>query len=154
MDWALNRPLPTIHFAGGVIALPLVSRCGCFAPRSLLERIGGLLYSVYRLLASWGPCFPLSPCWGYGESTKMTESTMTTTEHNPQSSPDRQSIAEPFTYWRESDGRFLGYLNAYPDHWTQGDDLEDLKAQLLDLYQEFSKEDLPGIRRIGELVVA
>ena len=62
--------------------------------------------------------------------------------------------AETFTYWRESDGTFLGYLNAYPDHWTQGEDLEDLKVQLLDLYHEFSKQDLPGIRKVGELVVA
>lgn len=60
---------------------------------------------------------------------------------------------ESFTYWRESDGRFLGYLNAYPDHWTQGDDLEDLKGQLLDLYHEFSSQDLPGIRKVEELLV-
>jgi predicted RNase H-like HicB family nuclease len=32
-----------------------------------------------------------------------------------------------FTYWKESDGRYLGYLNDYPDHWTQGETLEDLK---------------------------
>ena len=62
--------------------------------------------------------------------------------------------AESFTYWRESDDKFLGYLNAYPDHWTQGGDLEDLKVQLLDLYHEFFKQDLPGIRKVGELVVA
>jgi hypothetical protein len=30
-----------------------------------------------------------------------------------------------FTYWRESDGRYLGYLKDYPDHWTQGETLED-----------------------------
>jgi hypothetical protein len=35
-----------------------------------------------------------------------------------------------FTYWRESDGKYLGYLNDYPDHWTQGDDLDDLKKHL------------------------
>ena len=62
--------------------------------------------------------------------------------------------AESFTYWRESDSQFLGYLNAYPDHWTQGMDLKDLKVQLLDLHHEFSKQDLPGIRKVGELVVA
>ncbi len=61
---------------------------------------------------------------------------------------------EPFTYWREPDGVLLGYLNAYPDHWTQGNNLEDLKEHLLDLYREFSKEDLPGIRKIDELIVA
>lgn len=25
-----------------------------------------------------------------------------------------------FTYWQEDDGILLGYLNDYPDHWTQG----------------------------------
>ena len=65
-----------------------------------------------------------------------------------------QLVGATFTYWRESDGRFLKYLNTYPDHWTLGDDLEDLKAQLLDLYREFAQDDLPGIRRTAELVVA
>ncbi len=61
---------------------------------------------------------------------------------------------EPFTYWRESDGVLLGHLNAYPDHWTQGENLEDLKEHLLDLYREFAKEDLPGIRKVDDLIVA
>ena len=59
-----------------------------------------------------------------------------------------------FTHWQEKDGRFLGYLNDYPDHWTQGDDLEDLKEQLRDLHQMFSADDLPGIRKVEELEVA
>lgn len=59
-----------------------------------------------------------------------------------------------FTFWKESDGRFLGYLNAYPDHWTQGDDLEDLKANLRDLFELFSPGELPGIRNEAELEVA
>ncbi len=58
------------------------------------------------------------------------------------------------TYWKEPDGRYLGYLNAYPDHWTQGDDLNDLKEQLRDLYVTFSAEDIPGIRKEEELEVA
>jgi hypothetical protein len=56
---------------------------------------------------------------------------MTPAERNTQNNPERQFISEPFTYWRKCDGHFLGYLNAYPDHWTQGDDLVDLKVQLL-----------------------
>ena len=44
--------------------------------------------------------------------------------------------------------------NEYPDHWTQGNDLEDLKEHLRDLYQEFSKEPLPGIKRVADLEVA
>ncbi len=58
---------------------------------------------------------------------------------------------QPFTYWREPDGSYLGYLNEYPDHWTQGCDLDDLKVHLLDLYREFAPEDLPGIRRVALL---
>lgn len=59
-----------------------------------------------------------------------------------------------FTYWQEKDGKFLGYLNDYPDHWTQGDSLEDLKEHLKDLYTLFSSEPIPGIKKIGELEVA
>ena len=59
-----------------------------------------------------------------------------------------------FTYWKETDGRYLGYLNAYPDHWTQGDDLEDLKEQLRDLFQTFSAAEIPGIKKEAELEVA
>lgn len=57
------------------------------------------------------------------------------------------------TYWKESDGKYLGYLNEYPDHWTQGEDLEDLKEHLRDLYREFSKDDLPRIRKVEEIEV-
>lgn len=58
------------------------------------------------------------------------------------------------TFWKEADGRYLGYLNDYPDHWTQGEDLEDLKVHLRDLYQTFSTGDIPGIRKEEELVVS
>lgn len=59
-----------------------------------------------------------------------------------------------FTYWQEKDGWLLGYLNDYPDHWTQGKDLEDLKVHLLDLFETFRGESIPGIRREAELEVA
>jgi predicted RNase H-like HicB family nuclease len=59
-----------------------------------------------------------------------------------------------FTYWKEDDGRYLGYLNDYPDHWTQGEDLEDLKKHLRDLHEIFGSEDVPGIRRVSELELA
>jgi len=59
-----------------------------------------------------------------------------------------------FTYWKEPDGRYLGYLNSHPDHWTQGADLDDLKEHLRDLYEMFSAEDILGIRKVAELEVA
>ncbi|MCX6880564.1 MAG: type II toxin-antitoxin system HicB family antitoxin [Verrucomicrobia bacterium] len=48
------------------------------------------------------------------------------------------------TYWREADGKYLGYLNDYPDHWTQGENLDDLKAQLRGLFDLFTVLDLGG----------
>ena len=59
-----------------------------------------------------------------------------------------------YTYWKESDGMFLGYLNEFPDHWTQGTDLENLKENLVDLHKTFTSEEIPGIRRVAELEVA
>jgi predicted RNase H-like HicB family nuclease len=59
-----------------------------------------------------------------------------------------------FTYWKESDGKYLGFLLSHPDHWTQGDDLDDLKVHLRDLYEMFATEDIPGIRKVEELEVA
>ena len=58
------------------------------------------------------------------------------------------------TYWQEKDGLFLGYLNDYPDHWTQGESLDDLREHLRDLHRMFSAENIPGIRRQEELEVA
>ena len=59
-----------------------------------------------------------------------------------------------FTYWKEKDGRYLGYLNDYPDHWTQGENLDDLKEHLKDLFHTFKAEQIPGIRKVEELEVA
>jgi len=33
-----------------------------------------------------------------------------------------------FTFWQEADGKYLGYLNEFPDYWTQGESLKDLEA--------------------------
>jgi len=58
------------------------------------------------------------------------------------------------TYWKESDGRYLGFLNSHPEHWTQGEDLDDLRKHLKDLYDLFHSGEIPGIRREEELEVA
>ena len=58
-----------------------------------------------------------------------------------------------YTFWKESDGKLLGFLNDFPDHWTQGENMSDLKEHLRDLYDLFSSEDLPGIRQVRELEV-
>ncbi len=59
-----------------------------------------------------------------------------------------------FTYWQEKDGIFLGYLNQFPDHWTQGVDFEDLKEHLKDLHEMFhAKPFLPGIKKVDFILV-
>lgn len=39
----------------------------------------------------------------------------------------------PYTYWKEPDGWWLGYWNDYPDHWTQGKTLPELRRMLRSL---------------------
>lgn len=56
-------------------------------------------------------------------------------------------------YWEE-DGAWLGYLEEYPDYWTQGETLDDLREHLRDLYQDLTSGEIPGIRRAEELVIS
>jgi hypothetical protein len=53
----------------------------------------------------------------------------------------------------EEDGGWLGYLQDYPDYWTQGESLDDLKEHLKDLYLDFTSGQLAGIRMVEELIV-
>jgi len=56
-------------------------------------------------------------------------------------------------YWEE-DGGWIGYFQDYPDYWTQGETLDDLKANLKDLYLDLTGGQLPGIRKVEELIVS
>ena len=58
-----------------------------------------------------------------------------------------------FIHWEE-EGAWIGYLQDYPDYWSQGETLEDLKEHLRDLYRDFTSGQLQGIRKVDELVVA
>jgi predicted RNase H-like HicB family nuclease len=53
----------------------------------------------------------------------------------------------------EEDGAWLGYLLDYPDYWTQGTSLDDLRAHLRDLYKDVTSGEIPGIRRVEELEI-
>jgi len=61
-----------------------------------------------------------------------------------------------YTYWKSKDGWFVGYLNIWPDHLTQGKDIPELEEMLLDLY-EFYKEEQTELntveRKTGQLMV-
>lgn len=57
-----------------------------------------------------------------------------------------------FVRWEE-DGAWIGYLQDWPDYRTQGEALEDLKAHLADLYRDIASSQVPGLRKVDELIV-
>ncbi len=58
-----------------------------------------------------------------------------------------------YVYWQE-DETWLGYLEEFPDYWTQGESLEDLLDHLRDLFADLSGGHIPGVRKVGEMVIA
>jgi len=57
-----------------------------------------------------------------------------------------------YVYWQEDEG-WLGYLEEFPDYWTQGETHADLIEHLKDLYLDMASGQIPNIRRIGELTI-
>ncbi len=55
--------------------------------------------------------------------------------------------------WQEEDV-WIGFLQDYPDYWTQGASLDDLKEHLKDLYADLSTGAIPGARRVEDLIVS
>jgi predicted RNase H-like HicB family nuclease len=55
--------------------------------------------------------------------------------------------------WQEN-GAYLGYLQDYPDYWTQGKTRKDLDAHLKDLYEDIASGEIAGIRKVEELVIS
>jgi predicted RNase H-like HicB family nuclease len=58
-----------------------------------------------------------------------------------------------FIYYQE-DGLFVGWLEEYPDYRTQGETLEELTANLLDLHMELTSGEIPCVHKVGELTIA
>jgi hypothetical protein len=68
------------------------------------------------------------------------------------SAPEVPMQTIKFVHWQDGHA-VLGYLLDYPDYWTQGDSLEDLKDHLPDLYRDLTSGELPCIRKVDELVI-
>ncbi len=58
-----------------------------------------------------------------------------------------------YIYWQDDD-IWLGYLEEYPDYWTQGETEEELRENLLDIYNELTSGTIQNIRRVAELEVS
>jgi hypothetical protein len=48
---------------------------------------------------------------------------------------------------------YVGYLEEFPDYWTQGESTDELEEQLLDLYRDLTGGKVPFARRVGKLRV-
>jgi hypothetical protein len=46
-----------------------------------------------------------------------------------------------YTYWEAKEGGYIGYLNQYPDYWTQGDSVGELEKMLASLYGDIMQFD-------------
>ena len=46
-----------------------------------------------------------------------------------------------YTYWEAKEGGYIGYLNQYPDYWTQGDNVAELEGMLASLYDDIKRFD-------------
>ena len=55
--------------------------------------------------------------------------------------------------WQEGES-WLGFLQEYPDYWTQGENLDDLKEHLKDIQKDLSSGAIPGARRVEDMVVS
>ena len=61
-----------------------------------------------------------------------------------------------YSYWEGEGGWLVGYLNDYPDQWTQGKDIAELEEMLFDLYENFREEAKRKKERVmksGKLLV-
>ncbi|MGI6420277.1 MAG: hypothetical protein ACOX1P_31995 [Thermoguttaceae bacterium] len=58
-----------------------------------------------------------------------------------------------YVFWQDGD-EWLGYFEEYPDYMTQGEDLDDLKNHLRDLYRDLTSGQIPSVRRVAELEVS
>ena len=57
-----------------------------------------------------------------------------------------------YVYWQEADA-WLGYLEEFPDYWSQGESLDDLLAHLKDLYLDLNGGHIAGARKVGQLLI-
>lgn len=58
-----------------------------------------------------------------------------------------------YTFWQDGEF-FLGYLNEYPDYWTQGYSKDELLENLKDLLVDLESGEVPFIRKVEEMAVA
>jgi predicted RNase H-like HicB family nuclease len=41
-----------------------------------------------------------------------------------------------YTYWPAEEGGYIGFVNQYPDYWTQGETIVELENMLISLVKD------------------
>ena len=62
-------------------------------------------------------------------------------------------IKQKYVYWKDED-TWLGYLEEFPDYWTQGESEDELKENLIDIYKELTNGAIPNVLRVAELEIS
>jgi predicted RNase H-like HicB family nuclease len=57
-----------------------------------------------------------------------------------------------YVHW-QNEGTWLGYFEDFPDYLTQGETMEELQENLRDLYHDLTSNEIPGIRKVGQMTV-
>ena len=57
--------------------------------------------------------------------------------------------------YKEEDGWYVGHIQQYPDYESQGKTLEELKKNLLDIYNDIKNGLVPDVKpsKVLELVI-
>jgi hypothetical protein len=58
-----------------------------------------------------------------------------------------------YIYWQDEE-MWMGYLEGFPEYWTQGESEMELKENLADLYQDLNRGMIPNVRRSAERSIA
>ena len=74
-------------------------------------------------------------------------------KHKKNQERSKTMKAIKYTHWQDED-MWLGYLEDYPDYWTQGETIGELDENLRDIYRELTSGSIPCVRRVAELEVA
>jgi hypothetical protein len=110
----------------------------------------GLLRGVRPTMTRCGSCGRLENCFNRFIAARRAHSPEAVNEAWQARAYKMNAVK--VVIWEE-DGGWLGYLQEYPDYWTQGETREELKEHLLDLYGDITRGAIPGIRKVEELVV-
>ena len=57
-----------------------------------------------------------------------------------------------YAHWQDGE-MWLGYFEEFPDYMTQGVSVGELEENLRDLYRDLTSGEIPGIRKVAELVI-